>query len=212
MNYTELCQNIQDICETTFTSSQLEMFTKQAEQKIYNTVQLPVLRKTSTLLTVASNQLVTLPTDFLYVFSLAINPGTGSFSFLLDKDVNFIREAYPSPTYLGVPQHYAIYDSTKIILGPTPQLAYNLELNYGHYPLSISDPLSGGVTWLGDEFDSALLNGALIEAIRFMKGEADLVSMYEKLYVQAIGLLKVLGDGKLRQDAYRSGQYREKVS
>lgn len=212
MNYVELCANIQEVCETTFTPSQLAMFTKQAEQKIYNTVQLPVLRQTTTLTFTPGNPLLTLPLDFLYAFSFAVNTGTGSFEFLLNKDTDFMREAYPSASTTGVPQYYAFQDEITVFVAPTPNVAYTSTLTYAAYPLSISDPLSGGTTWLGDEFDSALLNGALVEAIRFMKGEADLVAMYQQLYVQAVGLIKVLGDGKLRQDTYRSGQVRMKVS
>jgi hypothetical protein len=212
MNYVELCANIQEVCETTFTPSQLAMFTKQAEQKIYNTVQLPVLRQTTTLTFTPGNPLLTLPLDFLYAFSFAVNTGMGSFEFLLNKDTDFMREAYPSASTTGVPQYYAFQDEITVFVAPTPNIAYTSTLTYAAYPLSISDPLSGGTTWLGDEFDSALLNGALVEAIRFMKGEADLVAMYQQLYVQAVGLIKVLGDGKLRQDTYRSGQVRMKVS
>jgi len=212
MNYTELCQNIQDICETTFTSPQLEMFTKQVEQKIFNTVQPPVLRKNSSPAFIPGNPLLTLPLDFLYSFSFAVNDGTGNFTFLLNKDTDFMREAYPSSATTGVPKFYSFQDEVTIFVAPTPALAYATDLTYAAYPLSISDPLSGGVSWLGEYFDSALLNGALVEAIRFMKGEPDLITFYEKLYVQAIGLLKVLGDGKLRQDTYRSGQFRERVS
>jgi hypothetical protein len=212
MNYVELCANIQEVCETTFTPSQLAMFTKQAEQKIYNTVQLPVLRQTATLTFTPGNPLLTLPLDFLYAFSFAVNTGTGSFEFLLNKDTDFMREAYPSASTTGVPQYYAFQDEITVFVAPTPNIAYTSTLTYAAYPLSISDPLSGGTTWLGEEFDSALLNGALVEAIRFMKGEADLVAMYQQLYVQAVGLIKVLGDGKLRQDTYRSGQVRMKVS
>lgn len=212
MNYVELCANIQEVCETTFTPSQLAMFTKQAEQKIYNTVQLPVLRQTTTLTFTAGNPLLTLPLDFLYAFSFAVNDGAGNFVFLLNKDTDFMREAYPSTATPGLPQYYAFQDEVTVIVAPTPDLAYTSSLTYAAYPLSISDPLSGGTTWLGEEFDSALLNGALVEAIRFMKGEADLVAMYQQLYVQAVGLIKVLGDGKLRQDTYRSGQVRMKVS
>ena len=212
MNYVELCANIQEVCETTFTPSQLAMFTKQAEQKIYNTVQLPVLRQTTTLTFTPGNPLLTLPLDFLYAFSFAVNTGTGSFEFLLNKDTDFMREAYPSASTTGVPQYYAFQDKITVFVAPTPNIAYTSTLTYAAYPLSISDPLSGGTTWLGEEFDSALLNGALVEAIRFMKGEADLVAMYQQLYVQAVGLIKVLGDGKLRQDTYRSGQVRMKVS
>jgi hypothetical protein len=119
-----------------------------------------------------------------------------------------MREAYPTPTVTALPKHYAYFDDNTFIVGPTPDASYSVEIHYGYYPESI---VTAGTTWLGDEFDSALLNGALVEAIRFMKGEADIVQMYERLYVQAIGLLKNLGDGKLREDAYRSGQFKTTV-
>jgi len=208
MNYVSLKTNIEDICETSFTDDQLAMFTEQAEQKIYNTVQIPALRKNVTGTLTASNKYLGIPTDFLWSYSLAVIDGSGNYSFLLNKDVNFIREAYPGPTATGLPKHYAYFDDDSFILGPTPDSNYSMELHYGYYPESI---VTAGTTWLGDEFDSALLNGALIEAIRFMKGEQDLVNLYETLYVQAIKLLKNLGDGKLREDAYRSGQYRTAV-
>jgi hypothetical protein len=216
MNYTELCANIQDITENTFTADQLAMFTQQAEQKIYNTVQIANLRKNVTGLTTTSNSYLSCPIDFLSVYSMAVIDAAGAYSYLLNKDVNFIREAYPSPTSIGTPKHYAIFgplssnvNELSFILGPTPDAAYSIELHYYYYPPSIS---TAGTSWLGDNFDSALLNGALIEAIRFMKGEQDIIANYEKLYLLSIQLLKQLGDGKQRQDAYRSGQYRQPVS
>lgn len=209
MNYTELKTNIQDITENTFSDAQLAMFTQQAEQKIYNTVQIPALRRNQTGTLTAGNSYLATPSDYLYTFSLAVVDGDGDYTYLLNKDVNFIREAYPSTTSQGVPKHYANFNDTAFLLGPTPNAAYTVELHYGYYPESI---VTAGTTWLGDEFDSALLNGALIEAIRFMKGEPDLVTMYEKLYTLSIGLLKNLGDGKLRSDTYRSGQVRNPVS
>ena len=208
MNYTELKTNIQDICENTFTDDQLALFTQQAEQTIYNTVQIPELRRNQIGSVSANNKYLIYPTDMLYVFSLAVTDDDGNFQYLLDKDVNFIREAYPSPSTTGLPKHYAFFDDTAFILGPTPDSNYVVELHYGYYPESI---VTAGTTWLGDEFDSALLNGALIEAIRFLKGEPDMVALYEKLYAQAVLLLKNLGDGKMRQDAYRSGQVRKEV-
>ena len=209
MNYAELTTNIQDICETTFTADQLAMFTEQAEQKIYNTVQIPALRKNVTGTSTIGNNYLGTPSDFLWSYSLAVIDGSGNYSYLINKDVNFIREAYPLPTATGLHKHYAYFDDTTFILGPTPDAVYTTELHYGYYPESI---VTAGTTWLGDEFDSALLNGALIEAIRFMKGEADMIAEYGKFYVQAVGLLKNLGDGKLREDAYRSGQVRNPVS
>lgn len=209
MDYATLCANIQDICENTFTAGQLAMFTEQAEQKIYNTVQIPALRKNVTGTFTVNNKYLSTPTDFLWTYSLAVIDAAGTYQYLINKDVNFIREAYPLPAGTGLPKHYAYFDDNTFIVGPTPDASYATELHYGYYPESI---VTANTTWLGDEFDSALLNGALVEAIRFMKGEPDMVQLYQTLYVQAIGLLKNLGDGKLRQDAYRSGQFREKVS
>jgi hypothetical protein len=216
MNYAALCANIQDITENTFTADQLAMFTQQAEQKIYNTVQIANLRKNVTGATTSTNKYLSCPTDFLSVYSMAVVNATGEYTYLLNKDVNFIREAYPTPTSTGLPKYYAIFgpNSTDVnelsfMLGPTPDAAYTMELHYFYYPPSI---VTAGTSWLGDNFDSALLNGALVEAIRFMKGEPDIIANYEKLYLLSVQLLKQLGDGKQRQDAYRSGQYRQPVS
>ena len=208
MNYAQLVENIQTICETTFESAELAMFTQQAEQKIYATVELPALRKNQTGSMTSGNKYLAMPTGMLYVYSLAVIDDN-TYYYLLNKDVNFVREAYPNPTDTGIPKHYAIFDQNTFILGPTPNDNYAVELHYGYYPESI---VTAGTTWLGDEFDSALLNGALVEAIRFMKGEPDIIANYEKLYVQAIALLKNLGDGKLRQDMYRDGQVKVKVA
>jgi len=208
VNYTELKANVEDICEQTFTADQHAMFAQQAEQKIYNTVQLPALRKNQTGTLTSGNKYLTMPTNMLYVYSLAIISGS-DYIYLLDKDSNFIREAYPNPATTGVPKHYAIFDDTSFIVGPTPNADFSAELHFGYYPESI---VTAGTTWLGTNFDSALLNGALVEAIRFQKGEADMVALYEKLYVQAVALLKNLGDGKLREDTYRSGQVRREVA
>ena len=210
MTYAQLTANIEDICETSFTSDQLSMFTQQAEQKIYNSVQLPALRKNVTGALTSGNKYLSVPTDFLYTFSLAVTDSDGAFTYLLDKDVNFMREAYPNPSTTGFPKHYALFDDSAFILGPTPNSGYTMELHYGYYPESIVT--ASTLPWLGENFDSALLNGALIEAIRFMKGEPDMVQLYEKFYLQAITLLKNLGDGKLRQDTYRSGQFSSPVS
>ena len=210
MTYAQLTANIEYICETSFTSDQLSMFTQQAEQKIYNSVQLPALRKNVTGTLTSGNKYLSVPTDFLYTFSLAVTDSDGVFTYLLDKDVNFMREAYPNPTTTGFPKHYALFDDSAFILGPTPNSGYTMELHYGYYPESIVT--ASTLPWLGENFDSALLNGALIEAIRFMKGEPDMVQLYEKFYLQAITLLKNLGDGKLRQDTYRSGQFSSPVS
>ena len=208
MNYTELKTNVQDICEVTFTDAQLALFTEQAEQKIYNTVQIPALRKNVSGVMTSSNEYLSTPSDFLYVYSLAVVDGSGNFTFLLNKDVNFIREAYPSSSSTGTPKHYALFDNDTILLGPAPNSGFTTQLHYGYYPESI---VTANTTWLGEEFDSALLNGTLVEAIRFMKGEPDMIALYEKMYASAVALLKILGDGKLRSDTYRSGQARLEV-
>lgn len=219
MNYTELKQNIADICENQFTDDEYALFTKLAEQRIYNTVQIANLRKNVTGTTSANNKYLSCPGDFLSVYSIAVVDASGDYHFLLNKDVNFIREAYPKATDTGLPKHYAIFGPTvagttvtnelSFLLGPTPDAVYTAELHYYYYPESI---VTAGTTWLGDNFDSALLNGALIEAIRFMKGEPDMVKLYNEMYVQAIALLKNLGDGKQRADAYRDGQVRVQVN
>ena len=205
MNYTELKTNINDVCEQTFTDDELKLFTQQAEQTIYNTVQIPALRKNQTGTLTLGNEYLTMPTDMLFVYSLAI-VNSSNYVYLLYKDVNFIREAYPNPDTTGTPVHYAVFDQTSLVVGPTPDANYSSEIHFGYYPESI---VTAGTTWLGDEFDSALLNGALLEAIRFQKGEADMVALYEKLYTQAVALLNNLGTGLLREDAYRSGQVRK---
>ena len=210
MTYAQLTANIEDICETSFTSDQLAMFTQQAEQTIYNTVQLPSLRKNVTGALTSGVKYLSVPTDFLYTFSLAVLDSDGVFTYLLNKDVNFIREAYPNPSTTGAPKHYAIFDDSSFILGPTPNSGYTMELHYGYYPESIVT--ASTLPWLSENFDSALLNGALVEAIRFMKGEPDIVQLYNNMYLQSITLLKNLGDGKLQQDTYRSGQFSMPVS
>jgi hypothetical protein len=216
MTYTELVAAVQDYCENTFATVDMNTFIQQAEQRIYNTVQLASLRKNMTGTLSANNKYLSAPGDFLSAYSLAVVDGSGNYEYLLNKDVNFIRQAYPSPTSTGLPKYYAIFgpataDSKELsfILGPTPDTNYGVELHFYYYPESI---VTAGQTWLGDNFDSALLNGTLIEAITFMKGEPDMVKLYQDRYVQSITLLKNLGDGKQRTDAYRDGQVRAQVS
>ena len=216
LTYTELVQQIEDVTENTYEVQDVNGFIQRTEQLIYNTVQLPSLRKNVTGAMTANNKYLSTPSDFLSVYSLAVIKANGEYLYLLNKDVNFMREAYPNPTTTGLPKHYAIFGPTttfpnelSLILGPTPDSAYNAELHYFYYPESI---VTAGTTWLGDNFDSALLNGSLVEAARFMKAEQDMVQLYDKLYLQSIALLKQLGDGKQRMDAYRTGQVRDKVS
>jgi hypothetical protein len=308
MLYVELASNVEDIVENSFTDAQMAMFVRQAEQKIYNTVQIANLRKNVYGTTSANNQYLSAPLDFLSVYSMAVitgvvdgNINTGTYTYLLNKDVNFIREAYPPPNSTGVPKHYAIFGprsdletELSFILGPTPDALYYVELHYYYYPESIVQaaisqlgaitggasyangtyfnvPLTGGsgsgatakivvsggavtsvslenpgvyyavsdtlscsassvggsgagfsipvstvsnatgATWLGDNFDSALLNGTVLEAARFMKAEDSQIKLYAEMYAQALALLKNLGDGKQRMDAYRDGQVRVPV-
>ena len=209
MNYTTLKTNIKQIAEHSFSDAQLDLFTQQAEQKIYNLVQFPAIRRNVSGTLTTGNRVIALPPDFLYSFSLSVTSPDGAVNYLIQKDQNFIREAYPNPTTTAFPKHYAYYDDDYMLIGPTPNGDHVTELHYGYYPESI---VTAGTTWLGDEFDSALLNGALMEAARFMKAEADIVAMYEKEYMQSIKLLKVLGDGKLKGDTYRSGMPRQEVN
>ena len=205
MNYTELKTNIEDICEHSFTADQLAMFTKQAEQQIYASIDLPAMRTNQTGTSTINNKYLTMPTNMLYVYSVAVIDGASSYTYLINKDVSFIREAYPVSATTGMPVHYGIFGETTFILGPTPDASYNMEIHFAEYPESI---VTASTTWLVTEFDSALLNGALVEAIRFQKGEGDMVAMYTEMYSRAITLLQNLGSGRLETDTYRSGVVR----
>jgi hypothetical protein len=197
----------------------MDTFIRQAEQRIFNVAQPANQRKNVTGSLTAGNKYLQCPVDFLSVFSLAIYPAAGGdYLYLLDKDVNFMREAYPNPNTTGKPKHYAIFgprsdneDELTLILGPTPDLAYNAELHYYAAPESIVDAPDGR-TWLGDNFDSVLLYGTMCEALTYMKGEVEMVKLYQDRYVQAIALYKNLADGKQRGDAYRDGQVRTQVA
>jgi hypothetical protein len=193
---------------TTSGTAQINTFIYQAEQRIFNSVQLPDLRKNVTGQCTTNNKYLNVPSDWLATFSLAaIDPVTGAQSYLLNKDVEFIRECYPVPTVTGLPKYYAIFDDTTFILGPTPDVDYNMELHYFYYPISIVNSPSG-TSWLGDNFDSVLLYGSLLEAYTFMKGEPDVIQNYMARYNEALMMLKQLGEGKNRQDTYRTMQAR----
>lgn len=221
MDYVALVTAISTYTENDFGYSAdpsiIDTFIKQAEHRIYNTVQFPALRKNVTGTLTVSNRYLQCPLDFLATYSLAIiHPTTGAYTFLLNKDVNFIREAYPTPTSTGEPKYYALFgprsDLEKeltFILGPTPSLAYGAELHYFYYPESI---VTANNTWLGDNFDPVLLYGCLVEAYTYMKGEADMVTLYEKQYKEALGMAKRLGDGMERGDSYRDGQVKVPVT
>ena len=216
MTYTELVTAVSDYTENTFPTADMNTFIKQAEQRIYNTIQFPSLRKNVTGVTSPANKYLACPGDFLSSYSLAAIDATGSYTFLLNKDVNFIRESYPQPTDTALPKYYALFGPLSsnaaeltFILGPTPDAVYTMELHYFFYPESI---VTASNTWLGDNFDTVLLYGTLVEAYTYMKGEQDMMALYDGKYKEALGLAKRLGDGLERQDAYRSGQYRQKVT
>ena len=210
MNYAQLVTEIQDYTENTFQTVDINTFIQQAEQRIYNTVQLPALRRNVTGNCTAGNKYLDTPTDWLSTFSIAIINSNNEYLYLLNKDVNFIRESYKDTdsTFYGEPEYYAVFDNNSFILGPTPDQSYAVELHYYYYPTSI---VVAGTSWLGNNFDSVLLYGSLLEAYTYMKGEADVIAEYQKRYDEALALLKQLGDGKNRQDAYRSGQVRDAV-
>ena len=231
MNYSQLFSTIQAYTENEFpatvglssTTEQIDTFIRQAEQRIYNSVQFPSLRKNVTGTMTASNPYLSSPADFLAPYSMAVIDSTGAYEYLLNKDVNFIREAYPNPTVTGKPQHYALFGPTttndsppvitnelSFILGPTPNQNYTVQLHYYYYPESITTAASG-TTWLGDNFDSILLYGSLLEAATFMKSEQDVIAQYQKRYDEALNLAKRLGDGMDRTDSYRTGQVRYPV-
>ena len=212
MNYATLSTLIQQYCESTETSfvANIPTFVQLAEERVYNTVQIPAIRRNQIGTLSLGNKYLTLPSDWLATFSLAvITPVTGVQEFLLDKDVNFIRQSYPNPSDTGMPKYYAIFDDNTLILGPTPDTAYQVEMHYYYIPESI---VTAGTTWLGDNYETVLLYGALREAYLFMKGEQDLIANVEAKYNEAMGQLKRLGDGMERQDAYRSGQVRVRVT
>ena len=223
MNYAALSAAIQAYTENTEADfvANIPVFVTQAEQRIYNSVQFPSIRKNVTGVTTASNKYLQCPLDFLAVYSMAVIDATGEYEYLLNKDVNFIRQAYPQPTDTGIPRYYALFgpavsgstisDELSFILGPTPDTSYSVELHYYYYPESIT-VAADGQTWLGDNFDSVLLYGSLVEAYTYMKGEQDMMQLYNQKFMEALALAKRLGDGMERQDAYRSGQFRQKVT
>jgi hypothetical protein len=221
MDYTALSNAIQAYTENTESNfvANIPVFVQQAEQRIYNTVQFPSIRKNMTGVVSTTSTYLSAPEDYLATYSLAIIDASGNYEYLLNKDVNYIRQAYPNPSDTGLPKYYALFGPTvnggtittelTFILGPKPDANYNVELHYYYYPQSI---VTAGTTWLGDNFDSVLLYGSLVEAYTYMKGEQDIMMFYNTKYQEALGLAKRLGDGMERQDAYRSGQYRQKVT
>jgi hypothetical protein len=218
MNYTQLTSAIKGFAENDFpatvgsftSSEQLARFVQLAEQSIFNTVQMPAFRKNMTGNMTSGNKYLATPPDWLATFSLAVINAGNEYLYLLNKDVNFIRESYPDTdaTFYGEPRYYAIFDDNTFILGPTPDANYAVELHYFYYPPSI---VTAGTSWLGNNFDSVLLYGALLEAANFMKSDADIIANYKARFDRAMAELKQLGDAKDRQDSYRSGQVRYPV-
>jgi hypothetical protein len=233
MTYDELFSQIQTYTENQFpdtfvtlsggsntsavnVTTQINTFIVQAERRIYNSVQIPSLRKNVTGDCTANNKYLACPVDYLSTYSMAVIDGTGAYEYLLNKDVNFIRQAYPSPTDTGAPRYYAIFgsasndqDELTFILGPTPDNAYQIELHYFYYPQSI---VTEGTSWLGDNYSPVLLYGSLVEAYTYMKGETDLLAAYNAKYNEALSQLNRLGTGLERGDAYRDGQAKIKVN
>ena len=223
MNYAALSAAIQAYTENTEADfvANIPVFVTQAEQRIYNSVQFPSIRKNVTGVTTLNNKYLQCPLDFLAVYSMAVIDANGEYEYLLNKYVNFIRQAYPQPADTGIPRYYALFgpavsnsvisDELTFILGPTPDSTYSVELHYYFYPESITTAADGR-TWLGDNFDTVLLYASLVEAYTYMKGETDMMQLYNQKFMEALALAKRLGDGMERQDAYRSGQFRQKVT
>jgi len=221
MNYTQLSSAIQAYTENTDTSfvANIPVFVAQAEQRIYNSIQFPSLRKNMTGVVSTTTPYLSAPSDYLATYSLAVIDADGNYEYLLNKDVNFIRQAYPKVSDTGLPRYYALFGPTvssstittelSFMVGPKPDANYTVELHFFYYPESI---VTASTTWLGDNFDTVLLYGSLVEAYTYMKGEQDIIGLYNTKYQEALGLAKRLGDGLERQDAYRSGQYRQKVT
>ena len=204
-NLWQLIQNYTESTESTFVAN-IPTFVVQAEQRIYNSAQLPVARKKFTANCTASNKYLTLPSDWLAAFSVAIiDPVTNAQTYLVNKDVSFIRAAYPDPDIPGAPAHYALFDNNTFILGPTPDLSYGVEMHYFGYPDSIT---TAGTSWLGTYFETVLLYGSLREAYLYLKGEQDITAYYEQKYQEGLILLKQLAEGKEMRDSYRSGNPR----
>lgn len=206
MNYAQLGLNISDQCEYTFEAEDLQLFTQQAEKLIYNSINIPALRKSVNGLLTTGNNTLALPQDFLWSDSFAVEFASGSIGYLLEKQYDFMREAYPNVLATGTPKYYGIVDTNTLRLGPAPDLDYKYTFHYGYYPESI---VTAEQTWLGDNFGNVLLNAALVEAARFLKKEQDIIAIYEKLFVDSLQTMKNVVDGRGRQDTYRAGEPRQ---
>ena len=206
--YAELTARLQQTVENEFSPDQLAGFFRMAEEKLYQTVQPPALRKVATTTTTAGAASVSLPTDYLYAFSVGVVDPTGRYVYLVEKDPTYMQEAYPDTAFQAVPKYYSNFDATSFVVAPTPNGVYPLEITYAAYPESI---VTAGETWLSRNFDQVLLNGAMLEAARFMKADSEMLALYTKMFDESLMLYKQYGDGKLRQDAFRAGQARVPV-
>lgn len=211
MTYAELLASIQTYTEndeTTFVA-EIPTFVKQTEERIFHTIQFPVYRRNQTSTFTIGNEYLQAPSDFVSAFSMSVTDGSSNEQFLLNKDVNFIREAYPSSATQGLPRYYTLFDDDTFLVGPTPDVAYAVELHFSRKPETI---VTASTTWIGDNAEAALLYGSLIEAYTFMKGEQDIIQLYDGKYQEAMVRVKELGDGKNRKDMYRGGQLRKAVT
>ncbi len=202
MNYTDLVQQIKDqleYSETTFVAS-IPDFVKRAEERIFRMVQIPDLRRVSTSNFVASNEFVTVPTDYLSTYSFAVTDGSGILSYMLNKEYEFIQTSYPDNTIEGLPRFYAIVDDDTIQVAPVPDSTYAIEIFYFYLPTSI---VSSQNTWLGDNAGNTIFWGSVVEGYKFLKGEGDLMQMYDNSFAEAIAELKILAEGRERRGTYR---------
>ena len=207
--FTTLKQAIQDYTENTETTfvNNLSRFIQNAEERLYRTLQIPSLRRVVDSTLVNGQRFLNKPADFQYIYSIAVKEADGDYVFLLDKDSNFLREAFPNTSTTGFPQYYANHSDEHFMLAPTPNSAYAVQLHYAHDPTSITTS-SDGTSWLGTNAEVPLLYGSLIEANIFMKGDADVTQMYENKYQEAIALLAQQTEGRLKRDSYRDGEVR----
>lgn len=209
MNYTQLKTAIIDYTENTDSEfeSMIDTFIQLSEQRIFNSVLIPNLRRNSTANAYANNRYLETPTDFLSTYEMMIIDADGNYWPMLQKEVSFMRQAYPDPSYTALPQYYAFFDDNTFYLAPTPNQAYTVELHYYYYPESI---VTNGTSWLGDNFEMVLLYGALVEAAAFMKADADIIANYGSQYDKYLFLLKNYADGRVRNDEYRNQPARTK--
>jgi hypothetical protein len=210
MNYTQLVAEVQSYTENQFSTADIDTFIQQAEERVFNTVQIPDVRRNQVGTTSTGNKYLSAPSDWLATYSIAVIDSNNEYTYLLNKDVNFIRESFPDTdsAYYGKPKYYGVFDDNTFIMGPTPDDNYTVELHYFYYPTSI---VTAGTSWLGNNFSSVLLYGTLLEAAAYMKEEPDIIANYTQRYTDALSMIKQLGDAKNRMDAYRDGQVRYPV-